>query len=169
MRTDAFTARPSRSQSFRDPPLKGQWGVTCIGRVYFWSGQSMASKLCSSSPSDVDATLCGIERQRPGSLSSALGGQSHAFPALPRPSGVFPHVDNQTLATSMLRKNIKYSRVLHLLTISQFSLRQAPMCIHPLLKLVPPFFFYYKGSSSRNVTQFLFCFFYGLAQHQILS
>lgn len=24
MRTDAFTARPSRSQSFRDPPLKGE-------------------------------------------------------------------------------------------------------------------------------------------------
>ncbi|XP_073330870.1 arf-GAP domain and FG repeat-containing protein 2 isoform X2 [Pagrus major] len=58
MRTDVFTARPSRSQSFRDPPLK-------------------------------DPTLCGIERQRPGSLSSALGAQSHApsFPALPRPSG----------------------------------------------------------------------------------
>ncbi|KAG7243430.1 hypothetical protein INR49_011887 [Caranx melampygus] len=57
MRTDVFTARPSRSQSFRDPPLK-------------------------------DPTLCGIERQRPGSLSSALGGQSHtpSFPALPRPS-----------------------------------------------------------------------------------
>ncbi|TKS92873.1 Arf-GAP domain and FG repeat-containing protein 2 HIV-1 [Collichthys lucidus] len=61
MRTDVFTARPSRSQSFRDPPLK-------------------------------DPTLCGIERQRPGSLSSALGAQSHApsFPALPRPSGVSP-------------------------------------------------------------------------------
>uniref|UniRef100_A0A3P8SFJ9 ArfGAP with FG repeats 2 n=1 Tax=Amphiprion percula TaxID=161767 RepID=A0A3P8SFJ9_AMPPE len=58
MRTDVFTARPSRSQSFRDPPLK-------------------------------DPTLCGIERQRPGSLSSALGAQSHgpSFPALPRPSG----------------------------------------------------------------------------------
>ncbi|XP_047450596.1 arf-GAP domain and FG repeat-containing protein 2 isoform X2 [Mugil cephalus] len=58
MRTDVFTARPSRSQSFRDPPLK-------------------------------DPALCGIERQRPGSLSSALGGQGHApsFPALPRPSG----------------------------------------------------------------------------------
>ncbi|KAM3857356.1 arf-GAP domain and FG repeat-containing protein 2 [Diretmus argenteus] len=57
MRTDAFTARPSRSQSFRDPPLK-------------------------------DPGLCGIERQRPGSLSSALGAQSHGpcFPALPRPS-----------------------------------------------------------------------------------
>lgn len=58
MRTDVFTARPSRSQSFRDPPLK-------------------------------DPTLCGIERQRPGSLSSALGAQGHtpSFPALPRPSG----------------------------------------------------------------------------------
>ncbi|KAG7260923.1 hypothetical protein CRUP_027172, partial [Coryphaenoides rupestris] len=33
--------------------------------------------------------LCGIERQRPGSLSSALVGQGHgpSFPALPRPSG----------------------------------------------------------------------------------
>nr|XP_020467032.1 arf-GAP domain and FG repeat-containing protein 1-like isoform X2 [Monopterus albus] len=58
MRTDVFTARPSRSQSFRDPPLK-------------------------------DTTLCGIERRRPGSLSSVLGAQSYApsFPALPRPSG----------------------------------------------------------------------------------
>ncbi|KAM4611829.1 arf-GAP domain and FG repeat-containing protein 2 isoform 2-T2 [Polymixia lowei] len=57
LRTDVFTARPSRSQSFRDPPLK-------------------------------EPVLCGIERQRPGSLSSALGAQSHApsFPALPRPS-----------------------------------------------------------------------------------
>lgn len=38
----------------------------------------------------TDPTLCGIERQRPGSLSSTLGGQSHgpSFPALPRPSGV---------------------------------------------------------------------------------
>lgn len=43
--------------------------------------------------SDVDPTLCGIERQRPGSLSSALGAQSHgpSFPALPRPSGLSPH------------------------------------------------------------------------------
>ncbi|XP_077401421.1 arf-GAP domain and FG repeat-containing protein 2 isoform X2 [Vanacampus margaritifer] len=52
-RPDAFTARPSRSQSFRDPPLK-------------------------------DQNVCGIERQRPGSLSSAHG---PSFPALPRPSG----------------------------------------------------------------------------------
>ncbi|XP_023822013.1 arf-GAP domain and FG repeat-containing protein 2 isoform X2 [Oryzias latipes] len=56
MRTDVFTARPSRSQSFRDPPLK-------------------------------DPSLCGIERQRPGSLSSTLGGHAPSFPALPRPSG----------------------------------------------------------------------------------
>uniref|UniRef100_A0A8C7XRY3 ArfGAP with FG repeats 2 n=1 Tax=Oryzias sinensis TaxID=183150 RepID=A0A8C7XRY3_9TELE len=55
MRTDVFTARPSRSQSFRDPPLK-------------------------------DPSLCGIERQRPGSLSSTLGGHAPSFPALPRPS-----------------------------------------------------------------------------------
>lgn len=34
--------------------------------------------------SDVDPSLSGIERQRPG---PALGGQGHAFPALPRPSG----------------------------------------------------------------------------------
>uniref|UniRef100_A0AAZ3SUQ6 Arf-GAP domain-containing protein n=1 Tax=Oncorhynchus tshawytscha TaxID=74940 RepID=A0AAZ3SUQ6_ONCTS len=59
MRADVFTARaPSRSQSFRDPPMK-------------------------------DSLLSGIERQRPGSLSSAMGNHSHApsFPALPRPSG----------------------------------------------------------------------------------
>ncbi|XP_040887330.1 arf-GAP domain and FG repeat-containing protein 2 isoform X3 [Toxotes jaculatrix] len=69
MRTDVFTARPSRSQSFRDPPLK-------------------------------DPTLCGIERQRPGSLSSALGAQSHApsFPALPRPSASSSFKNHFTLA-----------------------------------------------------------------------
>lgn len=57
MRTDVLTARPSRTQSFRDPHLK-------------------------------DLGVGGIERQRPGSLSSALGAQSHvpSFPALPRPS-----------------------------------------------------------------------------------
>ncbi|KAM7366296.1 hypothetical protein PAMP_015746 [Pampus punctatissimus] len=72
MRTDVFTARPSRSQSFRDPPLK-------------------------------DPTLCGIERQRPGSLSSALGGQSHApsFPALPRPSASSSFKNNFTLGRTV--------------------------------------------------------------------
>ncbi|XP_069025902.1 arf-GAP domain and FG repeat-containing protein 2 isoform X1 [Embiotoca jacksoni] len=72
MRTDAFTARPSRSQSFRDPTLK-------------------------------DPTLCGIERQRPGSLSSALGGQSHApsFPALPRPSASSSFKNHFTLGRTV--------------------------------------------------------------------
>ncbi|XP_007551355.1 arf-GAP domain and FG repeat-containing protein 2 isoform X1 [Poecilia latipinna] len=72
MRTDAFTARPSRSQSFRDPPLK-------------------------------DSTLCGIERQRPGSLSSALGGQSHgpSFPALPRPSASSSFKNHFTLGRTV--------------------------------------------------------------------
>lgn len=72
MRTDVFTARPSRSQSFRDPPLK-------------------------------DPTLCGIERQRPGSLSSALGGQSHApsFPALPRPSASSSFKNHFTLGRTI--------------------------------------------------------------------
>ncbi|XP_053198863.1 arf-GAP domain and FG repeat-containing protein 2 isoform X4 [Scomber japonicus] len=72
MRTDVFTARPSRSQSFRDPPLK-------------------------------DPTLCGIERQRPGSLSSALGGQGHApsFPALPRPSASSSFKNHFTLGRTV--------------------------------------------------------------------
>ncbi|XP_030609670.1 arf-GAP domain and FG repeat-containing protein 2 isoform X1 [Archocentrus centrarchus] len=72
MRTDVFTARPSRSQSFRDPPLK-------------------------------DPTLCGIERQRPGSLSSALGGQGHgpSFPALPRPSASSSFKNHFTLGRTV--------------------------------------------------------------------
>ncbi|XP_071765559.1 arf-GAP domain and FG repeat-containing protein 2 isoform X1 [Centroberyx gerrardi] len=72
MRTDVFTARPSRSQSFRDPPLK-------------------------------DPVLCGIERQRPGSLSSALGAQSHApsFPALPRPSASSTFKNHFTLGRTV--------------------------------------------------------------------
>ncbi|XP_035530921.1 arf-GAP domain and FG repeat-containing protein 2 isoform X2 [Morone saxatilis] len=72
MRTDVFTARPSRSQSFRDPSLK-------------------------------DPTMCGIERQRPGSLSSALGAQSHApsFPALPRPSASSSFKNHFTLGRTI--------------------------------------------------------------------
>ncbi|XP_057710316.1 arf-GAP domain and FG repeat-containing protein 2 isoform X2 [Corythoichthys intestinalis] len=63
VRPDAFTARPSRSQSFRDPSLK-------------------------------DQNVCGIERQRPGSLSSAHG---PSFPALPRPSASSSFKKNFTL------------------------------------------------------------------------
>ncbi|XP_034532997.1 arf-GAP domain and FG repeat-containing protein 2 isoform X3 [Notolabrus celidotus] len=72
MRTDVFTARPSRSQSFRDPPLK-------------------------------DPTLCGIERQRPGSLTSGLGAQSHtpSFPALPRPSASSSFKNHFTLGRTV--------------------------------------------------------------------
>ncbi|XP_068163880.1 arf-GAP domain and FG repeat-containing protein 2 isoform X2 [Antennarius striatus] len=74
LRTDAFTARPMRSQSFRDPLLK-------------------------------EPPLCGIERQRPGSLSSALAAQSHApsFPALPRPSGRTISASGATGATGPFR------------------------------------------------------------------
>lgn len=59
---------------------------------YFWTKIWSIPSLHLSPLSNTDPTLCGIERQRPGSLSSALGAQSHApsFPALPRPSGVSP-------------------------------------------------------------------------------
>ncbi|KAL0970295.1 hypothetical protein UPYG_G00239990 [Umbra pygmaea] len=73
IRADVFTARaPSRSQSFRDPPMK-------------------------------DSILSGIERQRPGSLSSAMGPQSHAplFPALPRPSASNIFKNNCTLGRAV--------------------------------------------------------------------
>ncbi|XP_029311100.1 arf-GAP domain and FG repeat-containing protein 2 isoform X2 [Cottoperca gobio] len=72
MRADVFTARPSRSQSFRDPTLK-------------------------------DPTMCGIERQRPGSLSSVLGAQSHvpSFPALPRPSASSSFKNHFTLGRTV--------------------------------------------------------------------
>ncbi|XP_024143550.1 arf-GAP domain and FG repeat-containing protein 2 isoform X1 [Oryzias melastigma] len=70
MRTDVFTARPSRSQSFRDPPLK-------------------------------DPNLCGIERQRPGSLSSTLGGHAPSFPALPRPSASSSFKNHFTLGRTV--------------------------------------------------------------------
>ncbi|XP_066537430.1 arf-GAP domain and FG repeat-containing protein 2 isoform X2 [Hoplias malabaricus] len=58
VRTEVYTARPTRSQSFRDPPVK-------------------------------DSLLSGMERQRPGTISPAMGPQSRlpSFPALPRPSG----------------------------------------------------------------------------------
>ncbi|XP_061815301.1 arf-GAP domain and FG repeat-containing protein 2 isoform X1 [Nerophis lumbriciformis] len=72
VRADVFTARPSRSQSFRDAPLK-------------------------------DHNMCGIERQRPGSLSSALGGPTHgpSFPALPRPSASSSFKNHFTLGRAV--------------------------------------------------------------------
>ncbi|XP_029530329.1 arf-GAP domain and FG repeat-containing protein 2-like isoform X1 [Oncorhynchus nerka] len=73
MRADVFTARaPSRSQSFRDPPMK-------------------------------DSLLSGIERQRPGSLSSAMGNHNHSpsFPALPRPSASSTFKNNFTLGRTV--------------------------------------------------------------------
>lgn len=115
MRTDVFTARPSRSQSFRDPPLKGLSSIWIrradISGLNVIDPLTCSCFLCLLSPSDVDPTLCGIERQRPGSLSSALGAQSHApsFPALPRPSGVSPIdplVFISSLSSQSSRKNV---------------------------------------------------------------
>ncbi|XP_076145123.1 arf-GAP domain and FG repeat-containing protein 2 isoform X2 [Alosa pseudoharengus] len=72
MRTDVFTARPTRSQSFRDPTIK-------------------------------DTMLSGVERQRPGSLSSGMGAQNHptSFPALPRPSASSTFKNNFTLGRTL--------------------------------------------------------------------
>ncbi|XP_067257826.1 arf-GAP domain and FG repeat-containing protein 2 isoform X3 [Chanodichthys erythropterus] len=68
-RTEVFTARPTRSQSFRDHPIK-------------------------------DTLLSGVERQRPGILSSGMGPQNHpsSFPALPRPSASSTFKNSFTLA-----------------------------------------------------------------------
>ncbi|XP_042562297.1 arf-GAP domain and FG repeat-containing protein 2 isoform X2 [Clupea harengus] len=72
IRNDVFTARPTRSQSFRDPTIK-------------------------------DTMLTGVERQRPGSLSSGLGGHHHqtSFPALPRPSASSTFKNNFTLGRTL--------------------------------------------------------------------
>ncbi|XP_061130564.1 arf-GAP domain and FG repeat-containing protein 2 isoform X4 [Syngnathus typhle] len=64
-RPDAFTARPTRSQSFRDPSLKEQ-------------------------------NVCGIERQRPGSLA-----HPPSFPALPRPSAASSFKKHFTLGRTV--------------------------------------------------------------------
>ncbi|KAG9346378.1 hypothetical protein JZ751_006689 [Albula glossodonta] len=71
-RTDVFTARPSRSQSFRDPPIK-------------------------------DSIVCGLERQRPSTVSPGMGPQSNApsFPALPRPSASSTFKNSFTLGRSV--------------------------------------------------------------------
>ncbi|KAJ8416628.1 hypothetical protein AAFF_G00325060 [Aldrovandia affinis] len=72
LRTDVYTARPSRSQSFRDPPIK-------------------------------DSMLCGLERQRPSTVSPGMGLQSHtpSFPALPRPSASSTFKNSFTLGRSV--------------------------------------------------------------------
>lgn len=77
-----------RAPKASETPLWKVGGWFLLG-WYFWT-ESDQCFTCLSFFSDADPTLCGIERQRPGSLSSALGGQSHApsFPALPRPSGL---------------------------------------------------------------------------------
>ncbi|XP_067257825.1 arf-GAP domain and FG repeat-containing protein 2 isoform X2 [Chanodichthys erythropterus] len=71
-RTEVFTARPTRSQSFRDHPIK-------------------------------DTLLSGVERQRPGILSSGMGPQNHpsSFPALPRPSASSTFKNSFTLGRTL--------------------------------------------------------------------
>ncbi|KAL6490786.1 hypothetical protein MHYP_G00011310 [Metynnis hypsauchen] len=72
VRTEVFTARPTRSQSFRDPPVK-------------------------------DSLLSGMERQRPGTISPAMGPQSRlpSFPALPRPSASSTFKNSFTLGRTV--------------------------------------------------------------------
>lgn len=74
--------------------------------IWWWL---ISSPLLFLSPPGVDVALCGIERQRPGSLSSALGAQSHtpSFPALPRPSGVSRRIFVLLLHTCDTLKNSK--------------------------------------------------------------
>ncbi|XP_043100208.1 arf-GAP domain and FG repeat-containing protein 2 isoform X2 [Puntigrus tetrazona] len=71
-RTEVFTARPTRSQSFRDHPIK-------------------------------DTLLSGMERQRPGTISSGMGHQNHpsSFPALPRPSASSTFKNSFTLGRTL--------------------------------------------------------------------
>ncbi|XP_051982805.1 arf-GAP domain and FG repeat-containing protein 2 isoform X2 [Xyrauchen texanus] len=71
-RPEVFTARPTRSQSFRDHPIK-------------------------------DTLLSGIERQRPGTISSGIGPHSHlsSFPALPRPSASSTFKNSFTLGRTL--------------------------------------------------------------------
>lgn len=71
-RTEVFTARPTRSQSFRDHPIK-------------------------------DTLLSGVERQRPGAMSSGIGPQNHpsSFPALPRPSASSTFKNSFTLGRTL--------------------------------------------------------------------
>uniref|UniRef100_A0A8C2BRE3 Zgc:114045 n=1 Tax=Cyprinus carpio TaxID=7962 RepID=A0A8C2BRE3_CYPCA len=71
-RTEVFTARPTRSQSFRDHPIK-------------------------------DTLLSGVERQRPGTISSGMGHQNHpsSFPALPRPSASSTFKNSFTLGRTL--------------------------------------------------------------------
>ncbi|XP_051510215.1 arf-GAP domain and FG repeat-containing protein 1-like isoform X1 [Myxocyprinus asiaticus] len=71
-RPEVFTARPTRSQSFRDHPIK-------------------------------DTLLSGVERQRPGTISSGIGPQSHlsSFPALPRPSASCTFKNSFTLGRTL--------------------------------------------------------------------
>lgn len=71
-RTEVFTARPTRSQSFRDHPIK-------------------------------DTLLSGVERQRPGVMSSGIGPQNHpsSFPALPRPSASSTFKNSFTLGRTL--------------------------------------------------------------------
>ncbi|TSK77056.1 Arf-GAP domain and FG repeat-containing protein 1 [Bagarius yarrelli] len=102
VRTEVFTARPTRSQSFRDHTIKGTVHALSSHRLSFYLISFVLLSIpLSRSPmfphltnlllfSSLDSLLSGIERQRPGTISPGMGPQSRlpSFPALPRPSGL---------------------------------------------------------------------------------
>ncbi|KAK3567640.1 hypothetical protein QTP86_020415 [Hemibagrus guttatus] len=99
VRTEVFTARPTRSQSFRDHTIKGTvhaLSSPLISSLLIHSPFLSTLLITSShvfSPHKSFtlhySLLSGMERQRPGTISPRMGPQSRlpSFPALPRPSG----------------------------------------------------------------------------------
>lgn len=126
---------------------QNSWNIWC---------RLISPPLLFLSPPGVDVALCGIERQRPGSLSSALGAQSHApsFPALPRPSGVSRHIFVLLLHTcdTLNSKTLKHTH--H----PPFISTKAPTCVFIHLLLPTYFFLVGQLSPSAIVTSGIFFF-----------
>lgn len=97
MRTDAFTARPLRSQSFRDPPLKGRGQLVLRDRT---------------PPSDHVTGLCSLSllRCRPQPVWDRTAasripvvGAGGSEPRLPRPPPALRYAAALPLISSLIR------------------------------------------------------------------
>ena len=148
MRTDVFTARPSRSQSFRDPPLKGPGGRSLIRRVDI-SGLSVIARFTCFFPRFFSLSVVSLwyrshpvwDRETAARLPVVSARGSEPRPLLPRPPTALRCVRKCHLKIFLEEFSSQHSQTLssvpHKPPCCCKCLLQHQMRIHPLLKIVP--------------------------------